>query len=53
VKLLLYYLGLYHAPGSTLGLAMALKLETATKPSELIEEYRHGFHDPKTTSLSP
>src|SRR6202167_2251374 len=26
---------------------MALKLETATKPSELIEEYRHGFHDPE------
>ncbi len=26
---------------------MALKLETAVSPSELIEEYRHGFHDPE------
>ncbi len=24
---------------------MALKLETTVSPSELIEEYRHGFHD--------
>ncbi len=26
---------------------MAVKLETAVSPSELIEEYRHGFHDPE------
>jgi Fe-S cluster assembly protein SufB len=26
---------------------MALKLETPVKPAELIEEYRHGFHDPE------
>ena len=26
---------------------MALKIEAAVAPSELIEEYRHGFHDPE------
>ncbi len=26
---------------------MALKLETPVSPAELIEEYRHGFHDPE------
>jgi Fe-S cluster assembly protein SufB len=26
---------------------MALKLQTPVSPSELIEEYRHGFHDPE------
>ena len=26
---------------------MALKLETTASPSDLIEEYRHGFHDPE------
>jgi len=26
---------------------MALNLQTAVSPSELVEEYRHGFHDPE------
>jgi Fe-S cluster assembly protein SufB len=26
---------------------MAVKLETAVSPSDLIEDYRHGFHDPE------
>ena len=30
---------------------MALKLETPVKPAELIEEYRHGFHDPEKLCL--
>ena len=27
--------------------SMAVKLDTPVKPAELIEEYRHGFHDPE------
>ena len=26
---------------------MALKLDAPASPSELIEDYRHGFHDPE------
>ena len=26
---------------------MAANLQTAVSPSELIEDYRHGFHDPE------
>jgi Fe-S cluster assembly protein SufB len=26
---------------------MALKLETPVKPAEMVEDYRHGFHDPE------
>jgi Fe-S cluster assembly protein SufB len=35
------------APRKYAQIAMAVKLETAVKPGDLIEDYRHGFHDPE------